>query len=191
MNHDNYDDAYIRAILDKVRTIALVGASSNPVRPSYFALKYLLSKGYDVIPVNPGQAGRKICGVTAFARLGEIGRPVDMVEIFRGSQAAAGIVEEALALDPPPIVIWMQLTVRDDKAAALAESRGVSVVMNRCPKIEYARLCGEIGWAGVSSKVISSRKRVLAGGLQRFEMASSGDRNAAMPKQPRKPGGSP
>lgn len=171
MDHDHYEDAYIRAILDEVRVIAVVGASANPVRPSSFVTKYLLSKGYDVIPVNPGQAGKPISGVTAVASLSEIGRPVDMVDIFRNSQAALGVVEEALALDPLPKVIWMQLSVRNDEAARLAEAKGVRVVMNRCPKIEYARLAGEIGWAGVKTGVVSARRPQLKGGYQRYGIA--------------------
>ena len=168
MNHDRYDDAYIRGILDEVKTIAVVGASANTVRPSYFVVKYLISKGYDVIPVNPGHAGREIAGAMTYASLADIDRPVDMVDIFRNSEAAAGVVEEALTLDPLPKVVWMQLSVRNDEAAKLAEARGVKVVMNRCPKIEYARLCGEIGWAGVASNVISARKPKLQQGFQRF-----------------------
>lgn len=168
MNHDQYDDAYIRQILDEVKTVAIVGASANQVRPSFFVTKYMLSKGYDVIPVNPGHAGREIAGAMTFGSLFDIERPVHMVDIFRNSEAAAGVVEEALKLDPLPKVIWMQLQVRNDEAAERAEAAGVKVVMNRCPKIEYARLCGKIGWAGVSSSVISSRKPKLQGGFQRF-----------------------
>jgi hypothetical protein len=175
MNHDRYDDDYIRAILREVKTIAMVGASPNTVRPSYFVLKYLLSKGYDVIPVNPGQAGREIGGAMTFASLAQIGRHVDMVDIFRNSQAAGAVVDEALALETLPGVIWMQLGVRNDEAAARAEQRGVKVVMNRCPKIEYARLCGEIGWAGVSSGVVSSRKPTMISGMQRFGLDKKSD----------------
>ncbi|MCB1421839.1 MAG: CoA-binding protein [Nitratireductor sp.] len=168
MNHERYDDTYIRGILDEVKTIAVVGASANTVRPSYFVVKYLISKDYDVIPVNPGHSGREIAGAMTFASLTDIDRPVDMVDIFRNSEAAMGVVEEALELDPLPKVIWMQLSVRNDEAAKLAEAKGVKVVMNRCPKIEYARLCGEIGWAGVASNVISARKPKLQQGFQRF-----------------------
>jgi len=170
MNHDQYDDDWIRAILDEVKTIGMVGASANQARPSFFVLKYMLSKGYDVIPVNPGQAGKEIAGAMAVATLGDIDRPIHMVDIFRNSEAAYQVVEEALKLDPLPKVIWMQLQVRNDKAAKLAEAKGIKVVMNRCPKIEYARLCGEIGWAGVASNVISSRKPKLRSGFQRFDI---------------------
>lgn len=179
VDHDHYTDDYIRTILREVKTIAMVGASANQVRPSFFVLKYLLSKGYDMIPVNPGQAGREICGVPAMANLRAITEaargPVDMVDIFRNSEAAAGVVEEALELDPLPKAIWMQLGVRNDPAAARAESAGVRVVMNRCPKIEYARLCGEIGWAGVRSGVISSRKPAMQQGFQRFGIVGRKD----------------
>lgn len=158
MNHDSYPDPYIRAILDRVRGIAMVGASANTARPSYFAMRYLLDKGYRVVPVNPGQAAGAILGQRAYARLADIPEPVDMVDIFRDSDAAGGIVDEALALDPPPRVIWMQIGVRDDDAAARAEAAGIEVVMNRCPKIEYGRLSGEIAWAGVNTRTISNRR---------------------------------
>lgn len=168
MNHDNYDNAYISGILNTVKTIAVVGASANTVRPSYFVMKYMLDKGYRVIPVNPGQAGKDILGQTAYARLSDIPEPIDMVDIFRASDAVPAIVDEALALDPTPKVIWTQLTVRHDEAAARAEAAGLQVVMNRCPKIEYARLSGEIGWNGVNSGVISSRKPVMRAGFQSY-----------------------
>ena len=174
MNHERYDDTYIRGILDEVKTIAVVGASANTVWHSYFVVKYLISKDYDVIPVNPGHSGREIAGAMTFASLTDIDRPVDMVDIFRNSEAAMGVVEEALELDPLPKVIWMQLSVRNDEAAKLAEAKGVKVVMNRCPKIEYARLCGEIGWAGVASNVISARKPKLQQGFQRFGINRQG-----------------
>jgi uncharacterized protein len=168
MNHDRYEDGYILDILSKVRTVAIVGASANAVRPSYFVMKYLHSKGFDVIPVNPGHAGKEIGGLLTYGKLAEIDRAVDMVDIFRNSDAAAAVVDEALELEPLPKVIWMQLGVRNDAAAARAEARGVQVVMNRCPKIEYARLAGEIGWAGVSSGIVTSRKPELGSGFQRF-----------------------
>ena len=168
MNHDHYDNSYISGILQSVKTIAVVGASANDVRPSYFVMKYMLDKGYRVFPVNPGQAGKLILGQTAYARLGDIPEAIDMVDIFRASDAVPGIVDEALALDPLPKVIWMQLTVLHDEAAARAEAAGLKVVMNRCPKIEYARLSGEIGWNGVNSGVISSRKPVMRSGYQSY-----------------------
>lgn len=170
MGHDRYDDALIARILSDVRTIAMVGASANTVRPSYFVLKYLTEKGYTVHPVNPGHAGREIAGRLAYAKLADVPGPVDMVDVFRASDAVPGVVEEALALDPKPKVIWLQLGVRNDEAAARAEAEGVTVIQNRCPKIEYGRLSGEIGWAGVNSGVISARKPVQRG-VQRLGLA--------------------
>ena len=162
MNHDSYPDAYIKNILTTTKTLALVGASANPARPSYIVLKYLTERGYRVIPVNPGLAGQSICGQEVVASLKDIREPLDMVEIFRNSEAAGPIVDEALTLEPKPKVIWMQLSVRNDAAAARAEAQGVRVVMNRCPKIEYGRLSGEIGWQGINSRIISSKKPVMS-----------------------------
>ncbi|MGE5512773.1 MAG: CoA-binding protein [Bacteroidota bacterium] len=163
MNHDRYDDAYIAGILNEVKTIAMVGASANASRPSYFAMKYLLGKGYKVIPVNPSLAGQQILGQTAVGALADIDVPVDMVDIFRNSAAALDIVRECVRLkDKLHLkVIWMQLSVRNDEAAAEAEAAGLKVVMNRCPKIEYGRLSGEIGWAGVNAGTISSKRPQL------------------------------
>jgi uncharacterized protein len=157
MNHDSYSGDYITEILSSARTFAMVGASPNPVRPSYFVQKYLLAKGYRVIPVNPGQA--EILGQTAYPKLADIPEPVDVVDVFRNSEAALEITREAIAIGAK--VVWMQLTVRNDEAAALAEGAGLKVVMNRCPKIEFGRLSGEIGWAGVNPRTISSRKPLL------------------------------
>lgn len=168
MDHSAYDDKYISAILCETKTIAVVGASAKTIRPSYLVVKYLISKGYDVIPVNPGQAGGKICGAKVHASLADIDRPVDMVDVFRNSDAALGVVKEALMLDPLPKVIWMQLTVFNQEAATLAEEAGIHVVMDRCPKIEYARLAREIGWSGVCSGVVSSKKPKLLQGFQKL-----------------------
>jgi predicted CoA-binding protein len=168
MNHDSYSNDTISGILNSVRTIAMVGASANDVRPSFFVLKYLLAKGFTVYPVNPGQAGREILGQHVHARLSDIPHPIDMVDIFRASDAVPAIVDEALALDPLPKVIWMQLGIRNDEAAAKAEAAGLKVIMNRCPKIEYGKLSGEIGWNGVHSGIISSKKPILRGGFQSF-----------------------
>lgn len=174
MNHDNYNDGYIRGILNTVKSIAMVGISPKDNRPSYFAFKYLLERGYRMIPVNPGQAGKDILGQRVYAKLADIPEPVDMVDIFRGSRFAMGIVEEALAMEPRPQVIWMQLTVRDDAAAAKAEAAGLKVVMNRCPKIEYGRLSSEIGWIGVNSRTLSSKRAPLLGkGVQRMSLNRS------------------
>jgi predicted CoA-binding protein len=170
MDHDSYPDAYIRGILNTVKTIAMVGLSPKDNRPSYFAFKYLLERGYRMIPVNPGQAGREILGQKVYAKLADIPEPVDMVDIFRASQYAAGVVQEALALKPRPQVIWMQLGVRNDEAAKLAEETGVKVVMNRCPKIEYGRLSSEIAWMGVNTRTLSSKKAQLGRGIQRMAL---------------------
>ena len=170
MNHDQYDDSYIRGILNTVKTIAMVGASNKDNRPSYFAFKYLLERGYNMIPVNPGQAGKELLGRTVYARLADIPEPVDMVDIFRASQYALPIVREALAMKPPPRVIWMQLGVRDDEAARLAEANGMKVVMNRCPKIEYGRLSSEIAWMGVNTRTLTAKKAKLGGGIQRMAL---------------------
>lgn len=168
MNHDAYDNVYIAGILNSVRTIAVVGASANDVRPSYFVLKYLLGKGFSVFPINPGQAGKEILGRMTYARLADVPEPIDMVDVFRGSAAVPGVVDEVLRLDPLPKVIWMQLGVRHDEAAARAEAAGIKVVMNRCPKIEYGKLSGEIGWTGVNSGVLSSKKPLMRPGFQSF-----------------------
>lgn len=168
MNHDAYDNAYIAGILNSVKTIAMVGASANDVRPSWFVLKYMLAKGFSVFPINPGQAGKEILGRMTYARLADIPEPIDMVDIFRAPAAVPGIVDEILALDPLPKVVWMQLGVRHDEAAVQAEAAGIKVVMNRCPKIEYGRLSGEIGWNGVNSGVLSSKKPIMRQGFQSF-----------------------
>jgi uncharacterized protein len=169
MNHDSYSDTYIRGILNTVKTIAMVGASEKQNRPSYFAFKYLLERGYKMIPVNPGHAGETMLGQRIYARLADIPEPIDMVDIFRASPYALAVVQEALALKPRPHVIWMQLGVRNDEAAALAEANGMKVVMNRCPKIEYGRLSSEIAWMGVNTRTISSRKGTV-GGVQRMSL---------------------
>ena len=168
MNHDSYPDDYIRGILLGVKRIAMVGASANNARPSYFVLKYLSERGFTMLPINPGLAGSEILGLRVHASLAEAPGPIDMVDIFRNSDAAGAVVDEALALDPLPRVIWMQLGVRNDAAAARAEARGVKAVMNRCPKIEYGRLSGEIRWSGVNSRVISSRKPTAGAGFQKL-----------------------
>ena len=158
MNHDGYDDAYIREILNNVKTIAMVGASPQNIRPSYFAFKYLAARDYDMIPINPGHVGKELLGKPFVASLAAIDRPVDMIDIFRGADQVMGVVDEALGMSSLPKVIWMQLGVRHDEAAAKAEAAGIKVVMNRCPKIEYGRLSSEISWMGVNSKVLSSRR---------------------------------
>jgi predicted CoA-binding protein len=171
MDHDSYSDSYIRGILNTVKTIAMVGVSANTSRPSYFAFKYLLERGYHMIPVNPGLAGGELLGQRVFAKLSDIPAPVDMVDIFRASHYALPIVAEALALRPRPQVIWMQLSIRNDEAARLAEENGLKVVMNRCPKIEYGRLSSEIAWMGVNTRTLTAKKAQLFGrGIQRMAL---------------------
>ena len=174
MNHDRYPDSYIRGILNRVKTIAMVGISPKDNRPSYFAFKYLLQRGYRMIPVNPGHAGKRILGQKVYAKLADIPEPVDMVDIFRASKDVLPIAREALALNPKPQVIWMQLSIRNDEAAALAEAAGVKVVMNRCPKIEYGRLSSEISWMGINSRTLSSKRAQRLGtGVQRMGLGYS------------------
>jgi predicted CoA-binding protein len=171
MDHNNYPDSYIRGILNTVKTIAMVGISPKENRPSYFAFKYLLERGYRMIPINPGQAGKEILGRKVYARLADIPEPVDMIDLFRASQYATPVVEEALGMTPRPRVFWMQLGVRNDEAAAKAEAAGLKVVMNRCPKIEYGRLSSEISWMGVNTRTISAKKAQLFGrGIQRMSL---------------------
>ena len=147
-----YSDAKIRRILSTVRTIAMVGASSNWNRPSYFVMKYLQNKGYRVIPVNPGTAGQEQLGEKIYASLRDIPDQIDIVDIFRASDQAGPVVYDAIAIGAN--VVWMQLGIRNDEAAARAEAAGVEVVMNRCPKIEFGRLGGELSWSGVNSGII-------------------------------------
>lgn len=136
-------DRTIRAVLEAVKVIALVGASAKAIRPSHLVMKYLLAKGYRVIPINPGLAEQTLLGQLAFKDLSSVPEKIDMVDIFRAADAVPGVVEEALTLDPLPAVIWMQLGIRHEEAAAKARSAGMTVIMDRCPKIEYARLCGQ------------------------------------------------
>lgn len=160
MNHDSYSNGYILGILRGVKTIAMVGASANWNRPSYFAMKYLQEKGYRVIPVNPGLHGNELLGEKAYGTMADIPERFEMVDIFRNSTAAGVIVDEAIRLkDEKGIeVVWMQLGVRNDEAAARAEAAGLKVVMNRCPKIEFGRLHAELSWGGFDSGVISAKR---------------------------------
>jgi predicted CoA-binding protein len=174
MNHDRYSDDTIADILRDARVFAFVGASANSSRPSYFAMKYLLGKGYTVHPVNPGFAGQQILGQQVYATLADVPAPVDVVDVFRNSDAALAVTREAIAhKDRLGLkVLWMQLGVRNDAAATEAEAAGLQVIMNRCPKIEYGRLSGEIAWAGVNSGQISSvRPKLMPGGVQSLALA--------------------
>ena len=157
--HANYDNTLIRRVLRECKTIAMVGASANWNRPSYFAMKYLQEKGFRVIPVNPREAGKEILGETVHAELKDVPDKVDMVDCFRSADAIPGITDDAIEIGAK--VLWMQLGIRHEEAARKAEAAGLTVIMNRCPKIEYGRLSGEIGWMGVRSKVISSKRRTI------------------------------
>jgi uncharacterized protein len=157
MDHDHYSDPYLREVLRSVKVIAMVGASPHWNRPSYFAMKYLQSKGYRVIPVNPQAAGQEILGERCYADLADVPDAIDMVDIFRRSELVGPIVDAAIAKGAK--VVWMQIGVRNDDAARRAEAAGLKVVMNRCPKIEFSRLCGELAWSGVNTGIISAKRR--------------------------------
>jgi uncharacterized protein len=152
----HYADADLRRIFQRTRVVAMVGASPNWVRPSHFVFRYLQLKGFRVIPVNPQSAGESILGEKAYARLADVPDKIDVVDVFRNSEAAGPIVDEAIAIGAG--AVWLQLGVRNDEAAARARAAGLEVVMNRCMKIEYGRLFGELGWCGVNTGVISSKR---------------------------------
>ncbi len=158
---ETYTNANMLRILRSVKTIAMVGASAKWQRPSYFAMKYLQAKGYRVIPVNPGVAGQEILGETVYGSLADVPGPFEMVDIFRNSEAALGITQDAVAMaeEKGIRVVWMQLGVVNDEAAALAREAGLEVVMDRCPKIEFGRLNAELSWGGFDSGVITARRR--------------------------------
>ncbi len=174
MKHDHYEDAHIRGILDSVKTVAVVGASPKEDRPSMFVVKYLSERGYRVFPINPGHAGKKILGTSFYAKLSDIPEPIDMIDVFRASEAIPRVLDEVLALSPLPKVFWMQLGIRNDEAAARAEAAGMTVIMDRCPKIEYGRLSREINWVGVNTRTLSSKRpKRLEGGVQRLQLGPS------------------
>ncbi len=158
-HHDSYPDRRIRTILANVRTIAMIGASTLWRRPSYYAMKYLQKRGYRVFPVNPARAGAEVLGETVHPDLASVPGPVDMVDVFRPPEEAPAIAGEVIAnRDAKGIqVLWMQLSIRNDEAARLAEEAGLVVIMDRCPKIEYARLSGELGWSGINTGIVSAR----------------------------------
>ena len=160
----HYSDDTLKDVLSSVRVIAMVGASPKWNRPSNFAMKYLQGKGYTVIPVNPGQAGKEILGAMTYASLDDIPGQVDMVDIFRSSDAAGAIADDAIRLadDKGIRVVWMQLSVRNDEAAKRVEDAGLTCIMDRCPKIEYGRLFGELSWSGINSNIISSKRPKMA-----------------------------
>ncbi|SFK50508.1 CoA-binding protein [Shimia haliotis] len=152
-----YSDDFLRSILKRSKVVAVVGVSMNPVRPSYYVARYLSLKGYRVIPVNPGHAGKMLFGETVVSDLSEIDAPVDMVDIFRRSEAVPPIVDAALEHLPQLKTVWMQIGVENAEAAAAAQAKGVDVIQNRCPKIEYQRLYGELRMGGFATGVISSK----------------------------------
>ena len=154
-----YSDATLRGILSQVRTIAMVGASGDWKRPSFFAMKYLQRRGYRIIPVNPGRSGSEILGETVYATLADIPGDIDMVDVFRSSEAALGVAEDAAALAEDKQIknFWLQLGIRNDAAAEIAQAVGMTVIMDRCPKIEFARLSGELSWSGINTKIITSK----------------------------------
>ena len=163
MSELHYPDELVLDVLRGCRTIAMVGASPNWIRPSYFAMKYLQAKGYRVIPVNPTAAGQEILGEACHASLSDVPDRFDMVDIFRRSDAVPQIVDESIALKEAKGIkaIWMQLGVVNEAAAAKAEAAGLTVIMDRCVKIEFGRLSGELSWGGINSGIISSRRRKL------------------------------
>jgi predicted CoA-binding protein len=151
-----YPDWQIRRILRDTDVIAMVGASTNWNRPSYFAMKYLQVKGFRIIPVNPRAAGEELLGETVYASLKDIPEPIEMVDIFQRADRVPPVVDEAIEIGAK--IVWMQLTVRHDEAARKAEAAGLTVIMDRCPKIEFGRLSGELGWSGINTRVITSRR---------------------------------
>ena len=154
-----YEDHYIRSILDNTKTIAMIGLSSSWQRPSYFVAKYLLDRGYKVYPVNPREAGKKILNQKVYSSVSEINENIDMVDIFRKSNDVDLIIDDIIKIKPS--TIWMQIGVINFKAAKLAKTNEIDVVMNKCPKIEYGRLSGELSWAGINSGVFHNKRRII------------------------------
>ena len=153
----DYSDDFLRTVLKRTKTVAIVGVSANPVRPSYFVARYLGLKGFRVVPVNPGLAGQTLLGETVYGDLSSVPVDVDMVDIFRRSEAVPPLVDEAMARWPKLQTVWMQIGVEHAEAAAKAEARGIDVIQNRCPKIEYQRLFNELRMGGFATGVISSK----------------------------------
>ena len=152
-----YSDDFLKSVLKRTRRIAVLGVSLNPVRPSYYVARYMALKGFDVIPINPGHVGEEVFGAKVLGSLSDVERPVDMVDIFRRSEHVGPVVEEALTKFPDLQTIWMQIGVINEEAAATAAARGVDVIMDRCPKIEYQRLFGELRMGGFATGLISSK----------------------------------
>jgi len=155
--NQKYPDVHLKNVLKRTKRVAVVGVSMNPVRPSYYVARYLSLKGYTVIPVNPGHAGKMLFGQTVKASMSDIKDGVDMVDIFRRSEAVPPIVDEALEVFPGLDTVWMQIGVENAEATKKAEARGVTVIQNRCPKIEYQRLFGELRMGGFNTGIISSK----------------------------------
>jgi predicted CoA-binding protein len=160
VDYSDYPDSYIREVLRGTKTIAMVGASTNWTRPSFFAMKYLQAKGYRVIPVNPASAGQELLGETVRASLKDVPEKIDMVDVFRASEHVSPIADDAIAIGAK--YLWLQLGVVNEAAARRAEEAGIKVVMNRCPKIEFGRLSGELSWGGINSGVISAKRAKLS-----------------------------
>jgi len=167
-----YSDDLIKKVLGEAKTVAVVGVSANESRPSYFVMKYMQGKGYRCIPVNPGLAGKTLLGELVYPDLKSIPFPVDMVDVFRNSEAAGGVTDEAIAIGAKSV--WMQLGVINESAAARAEAAGLDVVMDRCPKMEYSRFSGEFSWVGRNSRIIDNRRRPLGGGRAAIARAPIG-----------------
>ena len=158
-NHIIYEDNYIRNILENTKTIAMIGLSSSWQRPSYFVAKYLLDRGYKIFPVNPREAGKKILEQKVYSNLSEIKEKIDMVDIFRKTSDVGYIINDVLKIKPS--TIWLQIGIINLYAEKLAKNNKINIVMDRCPKIEYGRLSGELGWAGINSGVFYNKRRVI------------------------------
>lgn len=154
---DTPDDATLRKILHAMKTVAVVGVSANPVRPSYFVARYLGLRGMRVIPVNPGLAGQRLFGEEVRATVADCPPEVDTIDVFRRSDAVPAIVDEAIAHLPRLKTVWLQIGVESEAARAACAERGLNFVQNRCPKIEYQRLFGELRMGGFNTGVISSK----------------------------------
>ena len=154
-----YEDHYIKSILDNTKTIAMIGLSSSWQRPSYFVAKYLLDRGFKIFPVNPREAGKTILSQKVYSSVSEIKEKIDMVDIFRKSNDVELLIDDVINIKPS--TIWLQIGVINFKAEKLAKKNKINIVMNKCPKIEYGRLSGELGWAGINSGVFLNKRRVI------------------------------
>ena len=155
----DYSDRFISSVLYKTKTIAIIGLSSSWNRPSYFVAKYLIDRGYKIYPINPKEAGKKILGQKVYSNITEIKDKIDMVDVFRKSSEIDKIIEDILACNPQ--FIWLQIGVINNKLAKVAANKNIPIIMNRCPKIEYSRLSGELGWGGINSGNIVNKRRII------------------------------